>query len=102
MATKSGRRTAGGGPERSPAAMAKSISNALREEAERDWASSDRRAAKGVRRKQAAAAKGRVGTVTRDTKIGPRKGKPAPAGRGRGSKSHYPASTAPIPRPAGR
>ena len=102
MAMKNSRPRAGGAVQRSPVAVARSVSNALREEAERDWAKSDRQAAEGRRRKQSAAAKGRAEATKRDAKIGPPKGKPAPAkGGGRRRKSDEPPATAPGAR-AGR
>jgi hypothetical protein len=86
MGVKHGRPRAGQGLEPGVAAGSKSVTNALREEAERDWAESDRKTAKGLRRRQAGAKRRREASE-RDAEIRRLKGKLDQTKRGRGRKA---------------
>jgi hypothetical protein len=85
MDTRDRRAPAKDGLEPGKAAGRRSASNALREEAERGWAESDRKAAKGRRRTKARARR-RGEARERDAEIKSLKGKLAQSERGPGRK----------------
>jgi hypothetical protein len=81
MGVKDGRPRGGEGLEPGVAAGSRAVTNALREEAEREWAASDRKAAKG-RTRAPAGARRRGDAPERDAEIRRPKGERGPVKRG--------------------
>lgn len=86
MGTRNGRGRAADGSERGTTAGPRSASDALRKEAERRWAESDRKAAKAVRRAQVRAKRQGEADQRGSAVRGP-KSKSVPSASGRGRKA---------------